>query len=229
MTRTRERLHVVRNNISIAAKSAGRDPTGVTLVAISKTFPAERVIELRDEGVSDFGENRAQELEAKLLEVPDVRWHFVGHLQTNKARVVTGAVTLIHSIDGIRLAEAVSRRAVRLERDQDVLIEVNISGESTKSGVAPSDAIALARRVGELPNVAVKGLMTIPGWPEDPEDSRPAYKTMAELGRALGEVIPGATELSMGMSRDYEVAVQEGATIVRVGEALFGPRTAART
>ena len=229
MTRTRERLHVVRNNISIAAKGVGRDPADVTLVAISKTFPAERIIELRDEGISDFGENRAQELEAKLLEVSNVRWHFVGHLQTNKARVVTGAVALIHSIDGIRLAEAVSRRAARLERDQDVLVEVNTSGESTKSGVVPDDAISLARRVDGLPNVAVKGLMTIPQWPEDPEDSRPAYRTMADLGRALGGVVPEATELSMGMSRDYEVAVEEGATIVRVGEALFGPRTAART
>ena len=225
MTTPAELFADVRERIVEAARRANRNPDDVTLVAVSKTFPADRILELHREGATDFGENRAQELEDKVRELDaPINWHFVGRLQSNKAKIVTGMVSLIHSIDAVRTAEAVSRRAQKMELVQKVLIEVNTSGESTKSGVVPEEAIALARRVDGLPNVAVAGLMTIPAWPESPEDSRSAYKAMAALGEELTGVLPAAAELSMGMTRDFEVAVEEGATIVRVGEALFGPR-----
>ena len=228
MSTSLERLTEVRERIAGAARRSNRDPDDVTLVAVSKTFPATHILELHDAGATDFGENRAQELEAKVRAVhAPVNWHFVGRLQSNKAKVVTGVAVLIHSIDALRTAEAVSRRARAIDREQRVLIEVKTSGETTKSGVAPDEAIALAREVSELPNVTVAGLMTIPAWPESPEDSRAAYKAMAALSLELTGVLPEATDLSMGMTRDFEVAVEEGATIVRVGEALFGPRKAA--
>ena len=227
MSEAEERLAAVRARIEAAAERADRDPSDVTLVAVSKTFPASRITDLLAAGHRHFGENRAQELESKVREVPgDVEWHFVGHLQSNKARVVTG-VSLIHSIDSLKTAEAVSRRAVRLEVEQRVLIEVNTSGEPSKGGVRPADAVELAGDVDGLPCVAVAGRMTIPALPDDPEDSRPTYKEMLDLSRDLRETLPDAAELSMGMSRDFEVAIEEGATLVRVGEALFGPRSPA--
>ena len=228
MTTPAERLAAVRDRIATAARRSDRNPDDVTLVAVSKTFSAARILELKAEGATDFGENRAQELEEKARDVDGpVTWHFVGRLQSNKAKIVTGLASLIHSIDALRTAEAVSRRAQKMELLQRVLIEVNTSGEATKSGIAPGEAIALAQRVEELPNVAVAGLMTIPAWPETPEDSRSTYKAMASMRVELTSVLPEATELSMGMTRDFDVAVEEGATIVRVGEALFGPRKTA--
>jgi PLP dependent protein len=226
MSEAAERLARVQDRIDAAARRASRDPAGITLVAVSKTFPTARIKELLDAGHRDFGENRAQELEAKVRDISeDVSWHFVGHLQSNKAKAVTG-VSLIHSIESLKTAEAVSRRAERIEVEQRVLIEVNTSGEDSKSGVAPAQAIDLARDVDRLPAISVAGLMTIPALPLDPEDSRPTYKDMAELAGDLRRALPEAGELSMGMSRDFEVAVEEGATLVRVGEAVFGPRPA---
>ena len=219
-----ERLAAVRSRIGEAAARTGRDEREVTLVAVSKTFPAARIVELFAEGQQDFGENRAQELEAKARDIDeDVVWHFVGHLQSNKAKAVTG-VSLIHSIDSLRTAESVARRAARIDVVQRVLVEVNTSGEPSKSGVASGEAIDFARRVADLDSVEVRGLMTIPALPDDPEESRPTYRSMTALSAELQRLVPEATELSMGMSRDFEVAIEEGATIVRVGEALFGTR-----
>ena len=227
MPSARERLADVRSRIVDAAARAGRDEHNVTLVAVSKTFPAARIVELFHEGQKDFGENRAQELEAKARDIEeDVVWHFVGHLQSNKAKAVTG-VSLIHSIDSLRTAESVARRAARLDILQRVLVEVNTSGESSKAGVAPGEAIDFARRLAGLDSLEIRGLMTIPALPDDPEESRPTYRSMRALSSELQRLIPEATELSMGMSRDFEVAIEEGATIVRVGEALFGPRASA--
>lgn len=224
MPSARERLAAVRSRIAEAAARAGRDEHDITLVAVSKTFPAARIVELFAEGQKEFGENRAQELEAKARDIDeDIVWHFVGHLQSNKAKAVTG-VSLIHSIDSLRTAEAVARRAAGIDIVQRVLVEVNTSGESSKAGVAPDEAIDFARRVADLDPIEVRGLMTIPALPDDPEESRPTYGSMRALSSELLRLIPEATELSMGMSRDFEVAIEEGATIVRVGEALFGPR-----
>ena len=220
-----ERLAEVRARIENAAERSGRSAADVLLVAVTKTFPASVVREAIAAGITDVGENRAQELVAKAQLIGDaVGWHFIGSLQKNKVRHVVGLARLIHSLDDLALAEAIGRRATAAGIEQEVLVEVNLSGESSKSGVALAEAVALAKQAEEVEGVAVRGLMAIPAFPEQPEDSRAAYRTMAEAGRELQATLPAASELSIGMTRDFEVAVEEGATIVRVGEALFGPR-----
>ena len=219
------RLEAVRDAIAAAAARAGRDPAGITLVAVSKTFPPRVILDAISAGVSDLGENRAQELRDKTAVLGDrARWHFIGHLQTNKVRHVVGACELIHSVDRIELAEAISRRASNAGRVQDVLVEVNVAGDPSKHGLEPERAVELALEVDELPGVRVGGLMTMPPYPDDPEESRPHYKDLAALSERLLAEVPQATELSMGLSRDFEVAVEEGATMVRIGTAIFGPR-----
>lgn len=221
-----ERLAAVRTRIADAASRAGRDPNEITLVAVSKTFGPDAIIEGLEAGILDFGENRAQELRQKVAVLGDrVRWHFVGHLQTNKARHVVTSVVLVQSVDRFGLAEAIARRARSAGTAQPVLIQVNVAGERSKEGAEPEQATALAEKVAALDGIEVKGLMTMPPYPSDPEDSRPHYARMRELLDVVARVVPGATELSMGMSRDFEVAIEEGATLVRVGEAIFGPRS----
>jgi pyridoxal phosphate enzyme (YggS family) len=221
-----ERLVEVRARIDSAAARAGRNRDDVTLVAVSKTFGSDAIIEGLEAGIHDFGENRAQELRQKVAILGErVRWHFVGHLQTNKVRHVVTSAALVHSVDRFGLAEAIARRARSVGAVQEVLIQVNVAGERSKEGAEPEQAAALAEKVAALEGVEVKGLMTMPPYPDDPEDSRPHYKRMRELLGIVASVVPGATELSMGMSRDLEVAVEEGATLVRVGEAIFGPRS----
>ena len=215
----------VIERIAVAARRRGRSPSDVTVVAVSKTFSADVVREAIAAGVTNLGENRAQELKEKVSGVgPGARWHFVGHLQTNKVRYVVGHAALIHSVDRFGLAEAVARRARNMGLTQEVLIEVNVSREDAKQGVEPARAIALAEEVDGLDGLSVRGLMTMAPLVEDAEATRPYFAELADLGATLGRRLPGATELSMGMSRDFEVAVEEGATIVRVGEAIFGPR-----
>jgi PLP dependent protein len=219
-----DRLAQVNERIQKAAARASRDPSDITLIAVSKTFDAGSVIEAAEAGVTDFGENKAQELKRKLAMVDrDVRWHFVGRLQTNKVKEVVGC-ELIHSVDSAKLADAISRRAVARGEPQKVLVEVNVAGDDSKAGIGAGEALELARAVSELEGLVLAGLMTIPPYPENPEDSRPPYKRLAEIGERLGREFPEATQLSMGMTRDLEVAVEEGATLVRVGEAIFGPR-----
>lgn len=208
-----------------AAIRAGRDPEGVRVVAVAKTFPADAVVAALDAGVTDIGENRPQELAQKAAAVGDrARWHFVGHLQTNKVRQVVGIVALIHSIDRHGVADAVARRARARGRVQDVLIEVNVGGEATKLGVEPGQVVSFAGDVASLEGIHVRGLMTMPPLAGDPESSRGHFRALAALGEQLRSVQPEATELSMGMTRDFEVAIEEGATLVRIGEAIFGPR-----
>ncbi|HEX2236540.1 MAG TPA: YggS family pyridoxal phosphate-dependent enzyme [Actinomycetota bacterium] len=218
-------LAAVRARIEAAARRAGRGRDDVCLVAVGKTWPPGALQEALDAGVRDLGENRAQELRDKVAALGDrARWHFIGHLQTNKVRHVVGVAHLVHSVDRVELARAVSRRAAGLGVEQAVLIEVNVAGEASKHGVAPEDAVELAAEVAALDRVRVRGLMTVAPWPDRAEDSRPVYAELARIGRAVAASVPGATELSMGMTRDFEVAVEEGATIVRVGEAIFGRR-----
>lgn len=219
------RLEQVRARIDRAARRMGRNPADVTLVAVAKTFSAEFVAAAADAGATDIGENRAQELKEKHAFVGDrVTWHFVGHLQTNKARLVVGVASLIHSVDRYGLGEAIARRAAALGITQDVLIEVNVAGEVTKQGVEPQRAVALAREVARLDGLNVKGLMGMPPPADDAEAVRPYFRDLASLGAELNAAIDGASELSMGMSADFEVAIEEGSTLVRVGEAIFGPR-----
>jgi pyridoxal phosphate enzyme (YggS family) len=220
-----ERLTQVRARIGAAATRAGRDPDAITLVAVTKTFGAHVILEAAELGVTDIGENRAQELREKALAIGDrVRWHFIGPLQTNKVKHVVGVASLLHSIDRSGLASEVDRRARSHHLVQDVLIEVNVAREAAKQGCDPASALALAREVDELPNVAVKGLMTMAPFTEDPEAARPYFRELRELQEVVASEVPSATALSMGMTRDFEVAIEEGATIVRVGEAIFGPR-----
>jgi pyridoxal phosphate enzyme (YggS family) len=220
-----DRLSEVRGRISGAAERAGRSVQEVTLIAVSKTFPSHVLQEALDAGVTDLGENRAQELKEKSSVLgPRPRWHYVGHLQTNKVRHVVGTALLIHSVDRPALAESVARRAEALGITQDVLIEVNVAGEGSKHGIEPARAIPLALEVAEQDALRVRGLMTIPPYPGKAEDSRPYYEDLAALGATLQAELPGADGLSMGMTRDFEVAIEEGATLVRIGEAIFGPR-----
>jgi len=220
-------LASVQRAITEASRRSGREPGDVTLVAVTKTWPASVILEVIAAGATDFGENRAQEFKEKVTLLGDrARWHFIGHLQTNKARHVVGFCELIHSVDRPGLAESIARRATVAGAEQDVLIEVNVAGDPNKHGVEPARAVALALEVQELEGVRVRGLMTIPPYVEDPELSRPHYKDLAALSAQLVAELPDAGALSMGMSQDFEVAIEEGATIVRVGTAIFGSRSA---
>lgn len=221
----KERFALVLQRIADAAARAGRTPEDITLVAVSKTFPLDVVKAAYELGITHLGENRAQELKQKVAAVGSgPQWHFVGHLQTNKVKQVAGAASLIHSVDRFGLAEALDRRASAMEIRQRVLLEVNVSGEASKHGAEPQSLMRLAEEVARLGSLEVKGLMTMAPLSSEPEDSRPYFAELRELGDRLETLLPDATDLSMGMTRDFEIAIEEGATLVRVGEAIFGPR-----
>lgn len=221
-------LAEINERIRTAAEKAGRDPASVRLVAVSKTRPAADISAAFHAGQTVFGENYIQELVQKLAEVPEaVEWHVIGHLQSNKVKYIAGQVTLIHSVDRISLAEEIDRQWGRLGRICDVLIQVNISGEATKSGTTGEEAIRLVRECALLPNIRVRGLMTMPPFFDDPDAARPYFAGLRQLSKIIeAERIAGVemAELSMGMSGDFEAAVQEGATLVRIGTAIFGER-----
>ena len=213
-----ERLALVQQRIAQAAERAGRSPAEVTIVAVSKNFPAQAIEEAAATGLAHIGENRVQEAAAKIpvLRHLPVTWHLVGHLQTNKAKTALELFDIIHSVDSLRLAEALSRRA---QRPIPVLLEVNVAGEASKFGFSPQDALQAAESVARLPHLNVTGLMTIAPLVSDPEEVRPVFRELRQMRDALG-----LAELSMGMTDDFEVAVEEGATIVRIGRAIFGER-----
>lgn len=218
----------IRQRIRTAAEAAGRDPSSVRLVAVSKTRPAADIIEAFRAGQTVFGENYVQELTVKLDQLQEpVEWHVIGHLQSNKVKYIAGRVALIHSVDRLSLAEEISRQWGKLGRICHVLIQVNISGESTKSGTTEEGALQLVKDCALLPNIRVQGLMTMPPFFDDPEAARPYFAELRRLSRAIDAAgIPDVEmrELSMGMSGDFEAAIQEGATLVRVGTAIFGER-----
>lgn len=219
------RWAAVQERVAAAAERAGRNAADVTVVAVGKTFSADVVAEAIDAGALHIGENRAQELRDKMATLGDrARWHFVGHLQTNKVRNIAGRVTLVHSVDRFGLGEAIARRAAAVGATQDVLIEVNLGGEGSKAGVEPPRASALAQEVDSLEGISVRGLMAIPPATEDREAARSYFKQLAALRDEVVRLVPEASGLSMGMTGDYEIAIEEGATWVRVGEAIFGPR-----
>lgn len=215
-----ENLARVRERIERACARAGRSPDEVALVAVSKVHPADAVREAYEAGQRLFGENYVQELSAKaaaLADLPRLRWHFIGHLQRNKVKQVLGTGAVIETVDSERLAREVDKRA---SERVEVLLQVNVAGEAQKSGCDPSELGALIEVVRSLPRLSLRGLMTIPPLEREPERSRPHFARL----RALAEE-HGLTELSMGMSGDLEVAIEEGATIVRVGTAIFGARS----
>jgi PLP dependent protein len=218
----------INGRIRAAAEAAGRDPDSVRLVAVSKTRPAADIIAAFQAGQTVFGENYIQELVQKLAEVQEpVQWHVIGHLQSNKVKYIAGQVAMIHSVDRLSLAQEIDRQWGRLGKVCDVLIQVNISGEATKSGTTEDGAIQLVRECALLPNIRVKGLMTMPPFFDDPDAARPYFAELRRLSEAVtAQRIAGVemAELSMGMSGDFEAAVQEGATLVRIGTAIFGER-----
>lgn len=209
----KEGLAEVRARVAAACARAGRDPASVTLVAVSKTKPVELLREAIAAGQRSFGENYAQEFRDKHIELPDLDWHFIGALQTNKVKYVAGKASLVHTCDRLSLAQELSKRA---PSEQRVLLEINIGREPQKAGVLPDDAPVLLDQVRALPKLRCDGLMCIPPSEGDP---RKHFAALRELGTKLG-----LRELSMGMSADYEAAIEEGATIVRVGTAIFGAR-----
>jgi len=223
-----ENLARVRERIAAAAQQAGRDPAEITLVAVSKTQPAEAVEEALAAGATDLGENYAQELRDKYALIGGrARWHFIGHPQTNKLRYLVPQCVLIHSVDSERLAAEVNQRAARLGHRQAVLLEVNLSGEESKFGLSPEAALGLAPEVAAMPAVELRGLMTMPPLAPEAEAARPYYvalRRLAERLREAGLPAEATRELSMGMTADLEVAIAEGATLVRVGTAIFGAR-----
>ena len=222
------RLTEIRERIHSAAVAAGRSPDSVRLVAVSKTHPSDLVREAFRAGQVLFGENYVQELTVKLSEISEpVQWHFIGHLQSNKVKYIAGNVAMVHSVDRLSLAEEISRQWGRLGRTCDVLLQVNISGEATKSGTSEQETLELARQVAQLPHVRIRGLMTMPPFFDDPEAARPFFRALRHLSlKIAAEEIPGVAmgELSMGMSGDFEAAIQEGATLVRIGTSIFGSR-----
>jgi PLP dependent protein len=221
-------LKTVLYKMRTAALKAGRDPATVRLVAVSKTRPAAVVNEALLCGQRLFGENYAQELAVKARDVSEaVEWHFIGHLQSNKVRQIAGLVKMIHSVDRLSLAEEIDRQWGKLGKVCDVLIEVNIAREETKSGTTATALFDLVRQVSLLPHLRIMGLMTMPPFFDDPEGARPYFRELQRLAAEIAaENMPNLnmTELSMGMSGDFEAAIAEGATLVRVGTAIFGER-----
>ena len=215
-------LRRVRERIDAACQRAGRSPDEVTVVGISKGFPVGAVVAAYEAGLADMGENRVQEAAAKVAAAAAQgarpRWHLVGHLQRNKVKTALGLFDIIHSVDSLRLAEVISREA-GAGAPVPVLLEVNVAGEESKFGLAPDEVAVVLARARALPNVAVLGLMTVAPLAADAEEVRPVFRRLRELGKSLG-----LRHLSMGMSVDFVVAVEEGATLVRIGRAIFGPR-----
>ena len=237
MSTISDRLTEIRERIASAARSAGRDPSSVRLVAVSKTFPIESITEAFAAGQRDFGENRVQEalqkVEQAALQKIDrsadqsIRWHLLGHLQTNKARKAAPAFAMIQSVDSVELLHKLDQAAADTPDAPELLIQVDLAGETTKFGVPAGEIPRLFEAAATCRAARVVGLMTLPPFPETPEESRPWFRQLRELRdqwQASGVPASMLRELSMGMSGDFEVAVQEGATIVRVGTAIFGSR-----
>ena len=224
----RDNLKKVEENIQAACERSGRNRYEVTLIAVSKTKPVEMLQEIYDENIRDFGENKVQELCDKIEKMPsDIKWHMIGHLQRNKVKYIVGKVALIHSVDSYRLAEEISIQAKKHNTTVPILVEVNIAHEESKFGISEEDAILLVKEISELENIRIMGLMTIAPYVENPEDNRMYFRKIKELSVDINSknIDNVSMEIiSMGMTGDYEVAIEEGATMVRVGTGIFGAR-----
>lgn len=227
-----ENIASIRDRIAAAACRAGRQPEDIALMAVSKTFPAERIREAYDAGLRMFGENRVQEFAGKanaLRDLDSAEWHLIGHLQTNKATKAVELFAAVDSVDSLRLAQKLNASAQQLGKKLKVLIEINVGGEAAKSGVAPEslELEELLSAAPELEYLEFRGLMTIPPFNDDPREARPYFRKLRDLRDQIAPRLPGFNmrALSMGMSHDFEVAIEEGSTCVRVGTAIFGERT----
>lgn len=223
-----ENLEQVRKNIEEACRAVNRDPGEVTLISVSKTKPVSMLQEAYDAGSRDFGENKVQEIMDKYPQLPsDIRWHMIGHLQRNKVKYIVDKVALIHSVDSLRLAETIENEAAKHNVTVPILIEVNVAQEESKFGLKTEEVLSLVESVAALPHINIKGLMTIAPYVEDPEENRGIFRQLNKLSvdiaaKNINNV--NMSVLSMGMTGDYQVAVQEGATMVRVGTGIFGER-----
>lgn len=224
----KENLENVLQKIEAACERAGRSRTDVTLIAVSKTKPLEMLHEAYELGTREFGENKPQELKEKFPEMPpDVHWHMIGHLQRNKVKYIIDKVCMIHSVDSVRLAEAIDEEAGKHGITVPVLVEVNIAGEETKFGIRPEETESFIREISTLPHIHVEGLMTIAPYTENPEENRLHFRNLKKLCVDIRQKNIDNVDmcnLSMGMTGDYEVAIEEGATLVRVGTGIFGER-----
>jgi PLP dependent protein len=221
-----ENLESLQKRIAAACERAGREPGSVTLLAVTKTHPPEAVMEAARLGLTHFGENKVQEAKAKIPQCPGkLRWHMIGHLQSNKARDAVALFEMIQSVDSYSLAEELNKRAEQAAKTLPILLEVNSAGEASKFGYSPERLLEDFSRINSLPRLEIHGLMTVPPWAPNPEKVRPVFQRMRELKtrceQILGAPLP---HLSMGMSSDFEAAIEEGATMVRIGTALFGER-----
>lgn len=223
-----ENLKQVQNNINCACERAGRSTSEVILVAVSKTKPVEMLMEAYNAGIRDFGENYVQELVDKIDIMPkDIRWHMIGHLQRNKVKYIVGKVAMIHSVDSLRLAEEISKESVKKGVVSEILIEVNVGMEESKFGITTENALDMVIAMSQLPNIVIRGFMTSAPFVENAEDNRKIFKCLHNIIVDIrGKNIDNTTMdiLSMGMTNDYIVAVEEGASMVRVGTAIFGAR-----
>ena len=224
----KENLSVVEENLKKACEKAGRDRNEVTLIAVSKTKPVEMLKEVYDTGIRNFGENKVQEMCEKMDVLPeDIKWHMIGHLQRNKVKYIAGRTELIHSVDTYRLAEEINIQAKKKNIIIPILVEVNIAGEESKFGTSAEDAMLLVEDISKLENVRIKGLMTIAPYVEDAEENRPYFRKIKQLAVDIANknIDNVSMEiLSMGMTGDYMVAIEEGSTMVRVGTGIFGAR-----
>ncbi len=224
----KENLAAVEQRIAEACARAGRSRDEVTLIAVSKTKPVEMLSEAYDAGTRDFGENKPQEIRDKYPQLPeDIHWHMIGHLQRNKIKYIIDKVCMIHSVDSLRLAQAIDEAAEKLGIVMPVLVEVNVAGEESKDGIRPEETEDFVREISVLPHIHVEGLMTIAPYTENPEENRPYFRKLSKLCVDIREKnIDNVSmySLSMGMTGDYEIAIEEGATMVRVGTGIFGER-----
>lgn len=227
-----ENLNQVRTRIEQACEKAGRDSSEVTLMAVSKTKPVEMLMEAYEAGARVFGENKVQEIMDKYDRLPsDIQWHMIGHLQRNKVKYIIDKVAMIHSVDSLRLAETIEQEAAKKNRQMPILIEVNVAEEESKFGLSVDEVLPFLLEISKFPHLEVKGLMTIAPFVENPEENREIFRKLKKLSVDIAaKNINNITMsvLSMGMTGDYEVAVQEGATMVRVGTGIFGERNYAR-
>ena len=223
-----ENLKKVEDNVDAACRKAGRSRDEVTLIAVSKTKPVEMLSTIYNQGIRDFGENKVQEMCDKMEQLPsDIRWHMIGHLQTNKVKYIVGHTTLIHSVDSLHLAKEIEKQAEKKDVTVDILVEVNIAEEESKFGIHKEETYELVRQIAALPHVHICGLMTIAPYVENPEDNRMYFRGIRQLSVDIAEKNIDNVDmdvLSMGMTGDYMVAIEEGATMVRVGTGIFGER-----
>ena len=224
----KENLKVVEKRIMEACHRSGRSRDEVTLIAVSKTKPVEMLQEIYDEGIREFGENKVQEMCEKMELMPqDIKWNMIGHLQTNKVKYIIGKTSLIHSVDSLKLAEEIQKQAVKHDVTADILVEVNIANEESKFGISKDETIQMVRDIAKLDHLKIKGLMTIAPFVENPEDNRLYFREIKQLSVDINnQNIDNVSMdvLSMGMTGDYMVAIEEGATMVRVGTGIFGER-----